>query len=253
MNGTITAIRRFPVKGMTAEPLDAVTLAPGEGLPGDRAWGFLRAGHVFEGRPLQKDRFVVLQNEAGMARLATRLVGTDRLIIADGDREQTFDLAAAADRNAAAAFVADRLGLPDRPTLIDAGDGRFTDVAVVSPALMNAVSILSRASVDDLAAAAGVAVDPRRFRMNVEVEGWPPWAELETVDRTLTLGTMRLRVLLRTRRCAATEVDPDTATRDLNVPVMLRRQRGHLDMGIYAEVIEGGTLRVGDRAVFEPG
>ncbi|MEO0361487.1 MAG: MOSC domain-containing protein, partial [Pseudomonadota bacterium] len=79
-----------------------------------------------------------------------------------------------------------------------------------------------------------------------------PWAEMEAVGRTVALGTARLRVLLRTRRCAATEVDPDTAKRDLKIPVMLRRQRGHFDMGVYAEVIEGGTFRRGDDAVLDP-
>ncbi|MEO0361848.1 MAG: MOSC domain-containing protein [Pseudomonadota bacterium] len=252
MKGTIVAIHRYPVKGMTPEPMEAVTLARGQGLPGDRSWGFLRAGHEAAGAPIPKDRFVVLQNEAGMARLKARLEDGDRLVIADEAAARSFDLADIAEREAAAAFVADTLGLAERPSLVPAGSGRFTDVSVVSPELMNAVSILSRETVAAFAAEADAAVDPRRFRMNVEVEGWTPWAEMEAVGRTVALGTARLRVLLRTRRCAATEVDPDTAKRDLKIPVMLRRQRGHFDMGVYAEVIEGGTFRRGDDAVLDP-
>ena len=47
-------------------------------------------------------------------------------------------------------------------------------------------------------------------------------------------------------RCAATEVDPDTAIRDLPIPRTLMDTYDHADCGIYAEVIEGGEIAAGD-------
>jgi MOSC domain-containing protein YiiM len=41
-------------------------------------------------------------------------------------------------------------------------------------------------------------------------------------------------------------VNPDTAEGDLNVPRGIRKAFGHIDMGIYAEVLEGGMVAVGD-------
>ncbi|WP_227268419.1 MOSC domain-containing protein [Roseobacter weihaiensis] len=248
MIGRIMSLARFPVKGMTAERLNAVELVQGQGIAGDRRWGFARPGSGFDPadpKPLPKDRFVVLLREAGLARLQTQLEG-EVLSIRDGDVEECFSLVDAPDRAAAADFVRERLDLAETPTLVRSDPHRFTDVSVVSPDLMNSVSILSRDSVAAFAADIGEPVDTRRFRMNIEVEGWKPWAELAAVGRDLTLGTARLRVLLRTRRCAATEVNPDTAKRDLNVPRLLRQNEGHLDMGIYAEVVEGGTIKLGD-------
>ena len=58
--------------------------------------------------------------------------------------------------------------------------------------------------------------------------------------------TARLRVFKRTIRCAATEVNPDTAARDAEPPRWLRERFGHGDLGVYAEVIEGGRVAVGD-------
>jgi uncharacterized protein YcbX len=49
-----------------------------------------------------------------------------------------------------------------------------------------------------------------------------------------------------TRRCPATEVNPDTAIRDINVPRELMRIFGHVHLGIYLTVIKGGVLRIGD-------
>ena len=54
-------------------------------------------------------------------------------------------------------------------------------------------------------------------------------------------------MLKRTQRCAATEVNPQTAERDLRVPFLLRKHYGHLDMGIYAEIVQGGAIEPGSR------
>jgi hypothetical protein len=48
-------------------------------------------------------------------------------------------------------------------------------------------------------------------------------------------------------RCAATNVDPRTGIRDLAIPESLLRALGHMDCGIYAEVIAGGAVAPGDR------
>ncbi len=50
-------------------------------------------------------------------------------------------------------------------------------------------------------------------------------------------------------RCTATTVNPETAERDIDVPGDLRRSFGHVNMGIYAEVVEGGTVAVGDQVI----
>ena len=52
-------------------------------------------------------------------------------------------------------------------------------------------------------------------------------------------------------RCAATNVDPDTAARDLEIPPTLSRHLWHMDCGIYAEVIEYGEIGVGDTIAVE--
>ena len=55
----------------------------------------------------------------------------------------------------------------------------------------------------------------------------------------------------RITRCAAINVDPDTAQRDLAIPQALMRRLGHNECGIYAEVISGGNIAVGDTIAAE--
>jgi hypothetical protein len=47
-------------------------------------------------------------------------------------------------------------------------------------------------------------------------------------------------------RCAATQVNPETAERDVDPLEELRRLYGHVELGVHAEVIEGGRFAVGD-------
>src|ERR1700722_13665970 len=60
---------------------------------------------------------------------------------------------------------------------------------------------------------------------------------------------VRLKVVKRITRCAATNVDPDTAARDLQIPQTLMRRFGYNECGIYAEVVAGGTVAIDDAIV----
>jgi uncharacterized protein YcbX len=69
---------------------------------------------------------------------------------------------------------------------------------------------------------------------------------IQLLDQTLAIGEARLKVVKRIVRCAAINVDPETAERDLNIPPALMRHLGHNECGIYAEVIADGTIATGD-------
>ena len=62
---------------------------------------------------------------------------------------------------------------------------------------------------------------------------------------------MQVKIVKRIVRCAATNVDPATGVRDLEIPDTLMKTFGHADCGIYAEVVAGGAIAVGDRLSVE--
>jgi uncharacterized protein len=70
--------------------------------------------------------------------------------------------------------------------------------------------------------------------------------------QTLAIGDARLLVVERIVRCVAIDVDPETAARDLNLPDALMRHLGHAECGVYAEVIAGGVVSVGDATTEQP-
>ena len=44
-------------------------------------------------------------------------------------------------------------------------------------------------------------------------------------------------------------VDPATGVRDMDIPAMMMRKWRHMSVGVYAEVVAGGSIAVGDAVV----
>ena len=247
---TIAAIYRYPVKGLSPEKLDRTTLAPGDCLPHDRRFAIaLPTTHFDPEQPkwAPKTCFVMLMRDEALARLRIRYDdASETLVIKDAGREAVRgDLSTEAGRRAIETFFQTFMvkGLRGAPKVLAAPDAfRFTD------SRQGFVSIINLASIQVVEAMIGAPVDPLRFRANLYVVGWAPWAELDLLGQTLeTDSGVTLKVTARTERCAATNVDPDTGVRDLDIPNTMRRHLGHADCGVYAKVLQGGRIQEGDR------
>jgi uncharacterized protein len=261
----IQSIYRYPIKGLTPEPLARTLLMPGQTIPGDRLYAIENGPSGFDPASpgyLSKTHFLMLMKNERLANLRVSFdqethtltitlpspfTGEDGVQRTPGEGQSTgrqiiADLRTAAGRaeieNFFAEYCAGELRGP--PKILHAAGHSFSDVA------KKVISIINLASVAAVESMVGAPVNPLRFRGNVYVEGWPAWRELDLVGKELRAGGARLQVVKRIVRCAATNVDPDTGARDLNIPQTLMRNLDHADCGIYAEVIEGGEIAAGD-------
>ncbi len=248
----ITGLYRYPVKGLTPEPLREVALKAGQTLPADRRYAIENGPSGFDpAQPSwkQKSVFLMLMRDERLAALRSHFEdAANRLTIRkDGEVLARGDLETAAGRAAIEAFFGRYFGdeLKGPPKVLSAPGHSFSDVA------RKVVSIINLASVRAIETMVGASVHPLRFRANLYVQGWPAWHELELLDRTLAIGEARLKVVKRITRCAAVNVDPDTARRDLDIPPAMMRRLGHVECGIYAEVIADGDIAVGDTIAVE--
>ncbi|MBV8590209.1 MAG: MOSC domain-containing protein [Acetobacteraceae bacterium] len=238
---------RFPVKGLTGEALDWTEVEPGGCIPWDRAFALAQGDSGFDPAApewLPKSNFMCLMKNARIASLRAGFEPrTGMLVIEAPDGTEIIANGfSQVGRDRIGAFLAGFLGEEAR------GEPRFHYIPGHSfcDQRQKVISLISLTSLADYQARAGAERDRRRFRANVWFSGAPPWSELGWVGRQLQLGGARLRVLKRIARCPATEVNPDTAERDANPVAELRRLYGHSDLGIHAEVIEGGHFGIGD-------
>ncbi|MBI1204156.1 MAG: MOSC domain-containing protein [Rhodopseudomonas sp.] len=249
----IEGLYRYPVKGLSPQKLDRIALAPGQTLPADRLYAIENGPTGFDPAApayFPKQRFLMLMRNERLASLRTDYdEATHTLAIeAEGREAVRGDLRTKEGRLAVEAFF--RRFMPaelNGPPKVLSGDNAAGGPHSFSDVARKVVSIINLASVAEVEKAAGHPVDPLRFRANIYVSGWPAWHEFDLLDRTLTAGdAVRLKVVKRIVRCAATNVDPATGIRDLTIPKTLLQTFGHADCGVYAEVATGGEIAASD-------
>lgn len=107
------------------------------------------------------------------------------------------------------------------------------------------ISINSLSSLADLSGHVGRPLSIHRWRGNIWVDGWEPMAELALIGQDIVIGDVRLRVEEPIGRCRATAADPETGTTDIDTLAALEQAYGHTDFGVFARVIEGGRIALG--------
>jgi uncharacterized protein len=243
----LASIYRYPVKGLTPERLPSADLRAGEVIAGDRHYAIENGPSGFDREAPQwmpKIKFLCLMRNARLAAFSAHYNdGTTMLSIErDGELLAAGDLRTLAGRAAIENFFETSMASERRGAfrILEAPGHSFSDLA------KKVVSIINLDTVEDFSGALGQEVHPLRFRANLYLAGLPAWSEFDLVGKTLAIGQARLKIVKRTERCAATEVNPETALRDIDVPEILLRRRGNVDFGIYAEVTATGKIAEGD-------
>lgn len=243
----IAEIYRYPVKGLSAEALARVAVVPGEGLPLDRRFAIAHGATAFDPAApawMPKHNFLMLAKNERLAKLDTAFdPATNILTVKRGGKKvASGDLTNPTGRMLVEQFFAAYLEGETRgsPKVVEAPGHMFSDTA------RKVVSIIGLASVADVERVARQPVDKLRFRANIYFAGGKPWQEFDWLDREIEIGSVRLKVHKRIDRCAATTVNPATAERDLQIPRLLQQGFGHIDCGVYAEILNAGEIAQGE-------
>ncbi len=250
MTARVARIRRHPIKAIGGEDLGRVRLDAARRLPGDRLWALLsEGGERHAGNAERPERWLpkscFLRGAASAALQAVRggwgegaAQGSIRLTHPDLP-DLSFDPATEGARLidwVRPLWPADK----PAPTRLVQGPTGWTDVA------QPWVSVLSLASLRDLEKRLDQPLGIERWRGNIWLDGWDAYAERDLVGQVLTIGRLELRVTQTIGRCAATSADPATGQIDIDMPAALMAQFGHGEFGVYAEVVTGGEIALGD-------
>ncbi len=243
----VSGIYRYPIKGLSPQPLTGVALEANKPFPFDRVFALTRPGVPIdpdEPKWAKKGLFIMLMLEEQLAQVQTHLdIDTLRLTVAaKGEELLAADLDSEADRAEVERFfqrLVAKLAVP--PRLVRARGGHFMDKPD------NVMSLINLATVRSLEELWGYKIDPLRFRANFYIDGARPWQEFDWIGSDIRLGDAVFRVDRRNGRCSATNVDPRTGVRDLDIPGSLRASFGHKDLGVYLVARRGGKVVIGDQ------
>ena len=265
----ITRIQRFAVKGLSSDGLRKAELFPRGGLVNDRRFAFIFARAVPELREnkwLHKANFVsVFATRALVAGLSSSF-DDDACVLSvwrrgkqggrPSSRVHRFALDRPEGREEACAFFSERAG--ERVELVDGADTHQfgnTGQGLKANGELRTLHVVNANTVRAVERATGVPLDPRRFRPNLVIDGFPAWSEFGWVGKDIRLGgRATLRVIGRTVRCSGVGVSSevevggadDGAELDL-VQLLSDHFPEHGPyLGIYAQVVSGGAIEVGD-------
>ena len=261
----VVALYRYPVKGLTPEACNTLTVLSEGRIAGDRVLGFRFANATAADAAWSKKyEFVVLANTPALARLD---LGFDhrrmRLRIQrDGALLVEDTLDDDGRKRISAAIQNHVLGLPDNPLsghperlpLRLVGDG-------VTPRYQDneggQATLHSRETLAAVAAASGdPGLDEARFRSNIVIEGVAAWEENAWMGRRIRIGRVAFDVVRQKTRCLATHANPRTGERDLPVMKVLTSRFAQADPTFAVGMVTsgpGGEIRVGDPVVVAGG
>jgi uncharacterized protein YcbX len=273
MLGTVTTLRRYPVKSMLGEDLQAGEVGRA-GLAGDRRLAVIsrRTGKIASAKyPRLWRDMLTLSAEATEGREVAALITlpdgkTVRSTDADVDGilsglldepvtlTATPPAGASLDRAVPEAVLRDGIAAPVPATLIEIGaaapPGTFVDFAplhLITTATLDRIAELSPRRRADL----------ERYRPNVVIStGGSGFTENDWVGRELRVGAdLVLRVIARTPRCAIPTLAHGHLPRDTEALRVVARNNRISPLpdvdpepcaGVYAEVLQPGRISTGD-------
>lgn len=246
MTGTLARIWRHPIKSHGREELERITVTEGRTLPWDRTWAVLHEGAKADGsewapcanfsRGSKVPALMAINADLDEKANSVSLTHPDRPALTfrpDDDTRAFLEWVAPL-------MPADR---PESHRIVRVPDRGMTDTPFPS------ISLAGFSSLRALSDKIGTPLDPRRFRVNLWIEGLGPWQEFEWIDREIWIGDVRFRVEERIERCLATAANPETGRRDADTLGALEHGWGHRDFGVYLTAVSSGEIAVGDRLV----
>ena len=261
--GSVVSLWRYPVKSMMGEELNASEVTD-RGLLGDRAYALrdpsngkvASAKHPRKWAKLFDFRAAFAESpRAGEKLPSVRITLPNGGIVTSEQRDLNKVLTNALGREVTLATAApetpsleeywpDMEGLAHRETVTDEAmpAGTFFDFAVAH--------VLTTATIDRLRELYPQGrFEVRRFRPNIVVQpasAGKEFVENAWVGHTLVIGDeVRLNVTGPCPRCVMTTLPQGDLPRD---PGILRTaaQHNQVNVGVYAAVLRGGTIRRGD-------
>jgi uncharacterized protein YcbX len=265
--GSVVALWRYPVKSMMGEELNSCEVTD-RGLLGDRQFAVVdratgkaggaknprKWGNFFDFRAAYAE-----PPQTGARISPVRITLPDGTVVTSGqaDLEQVLSRAfgrevafeeARPDRGSSGAtaeeYWPDMAGLDYRDTVTDfeMPPGTFFDIAVMH--------LLTTATIDHLRALYPQGrFEVRRFRPNIVVSTGSEdvgFEENDWIGHTVAIGgNVRLRITEPCPRCVMITLPQGDLPKDSGI-LRAAAQHNAVNVGVYAAVVSGGTIRRGD-------
>ena len=250
MNCKISSLHFSPIKSLSFQSLNSCLLKKDVGIEDDRIYAFSRNLNSEEAALIEKDpnkreliNYLTLKNSPFLNRYNFNLDNENITIIKDGNEIITLPKN---DREGLSKKLLElEPKIPKPVYLLKNNQYPFFDTTH-SEKISNTISLINLNSIKDFESKINKIIEFERFRGNIYVKHLEAWKERLWIGKILKINDLEFQVLSHIPRCSATNLKINSEISDINLPIQLKKNYGHMDMGIYLIPLQDGQISIED-------
>jgi len=250
MNCKISSLHFSPIKSLSFQSLNSCLLKKDVGIEDDRIYAFSRNLNSEEAALIEKDpnkreliNYLTLKNSPFLNRYNFNLDNENITIIKDGNEIITLPKN---DREGLSKKLLElEPKIPKPVYLLKNNQYPFFDTTH-SEKISNTISLINLNSIKDFESKINKTIEFERFRGNIYIKNLEAWKERLWIGKILKINDLEFQVLSHIPRCSATNLKINSEISDINLPIQLKKNYGHMDMGIYLMPLQDGQISIED-------
>ena len=254
MKPTVSSVHFCPIKSLSFQKVNSLIIKKDIGIEEDRIFAFSRGLNELDAKRVEKDpsereliNFLTLKNSPVLNKYDFKYENEIVSILKDNKEIFSYHID---DKNSLSKKLLElEPDLPGPTYLLKNQLFPFYDTTN-SSSVSNTISLINLNSIKDFNQKINKEIEFERFRGNIYIKDLEAFEERSWINKTIKINDTEFKVLKHISRCSATNLKINSEEVDINLPNMLKKIYGHIDMGIYLFPLNNGQIKIGDSISF---
>ena len=246
----ISSVHFCPIKSLSFQSAQTLIIKKDIGIVEDRIFAFSRGLNELDAKRVEKDpsdrqliNFLTLKNSPVLNKYEFKYKNEIITILKDNKEKASYPIK---EKEILSKKLLElEPSLPNPTYLLKNELFPFYDTTS-SSSVSNTVSLINLNSIKDFSKKINKDIEFKRFRGNIYIKDLKPLEERNWINKVISINNTEFKVLKNIPRCSATNLKINSKEADINLPNMLKKIYGHIDMGIYLIPLNNGQIKVGD-------
>ncbi len=254
MKPIVSSVHFCPIKSLSFQSAQTLTIKKDIGIEEDRIFAFSRGLNELDAKQVEKDpsereliHFLTLKNSPVLNKYDFKYENEIITILKDNKEIASYPIEE--KENLSKKLLEQEPGLPNPTYLLKNELFPFYDTTNNS-SVSNTISLINLNSIKDFSEKINKEIEFKRFRGNIYIKNVKALEERNWINKVISINNTEFKVVKNIPRCSATNLMINSNEADINLPNMLKKTYGHIDMGVYLAPLNNGQIKVGDSIDF---
>ena len=254
MMAKVSSVHFCPIKSLSFQSAETLIIKKDVGIEEDRIFAFSRGLNELDAKRVEKEprereliHFLTLKNSPVLNKYDFKYENETITILKDNKEIASYPIEE--KENLSKKLLELEPNLPNPSYLLKNELFPFYDTTN-SSRVSNTISLINLNSIKDFSEKINKDIEFKRFRGNIYIKDLKAFEERNWINKVISINNTRFKVLKNIPRCSATNLKISSNEADINLPDMLKKTYGHIDMGIYVAPLKNGLVKVGDSVNF---